>query len=125
MGTSNDKKILVVDDSTTNVVLLEAVLDGKGYKISTAFNAKEAFKLLDKEPQDLILLDLLMPKISGFDFLEEFRKNDENKKVPVIVISAVTDKDNVDKIMSLGATDFIKKPVDIQDLVEKVETYLS
>jgi two-component system cell cycle response regulator DivK len=124
MQMTEEKKILVVDDSTTNVVLLEAVLDGKGYKIATALNATEAFKLLEKEPQDLILLDLLMPKISGFDFLQEFRKEEKNKDVPVIVISAVTDKENVEKIMTMGATDFIKKPVDIQDLVDKVKSHL-
>jgi len=124
MNATKEYKILVIDDSTTNVVLLEAVLDGKGYKIDTALNAKEAFKILDKESHDLILLDLLMPKISGFDFLQEFRKKEKNKDIPVIVISAVTDKENVEKIMSMGATDFIKKPVDIAHLVEKVETHL-
>jgi PleD family two-component response regulator len=124
MNATKEYKILVIDDSTTNVVLLEAVLDGKGYKIETALNAREAFKILEKENHDLILLDLLMPKISGFDFLQEFRKSENNKDIPVIVISAVTDKENVEKIMSMGATDFIKKPVDIANLVEKVETYL-
>jgi len=124
MNATKEYKILVIDDSTTNVVLLEAVLDGKGYNINTALNAKEAYKILAGEDHDLILLDLLMPKISGFDFLEEFRKDDKNKDVPVIVISAVTDKVTVDKIMEMGATDFIKKPVDIGNLVEKVQTYL-
>lgn len=124
MKSGNIKKILVVDDSTTNVVLLEAVLDGKGYEIHTALNAKEAFKLIEKHNFDLILLDLLMPKISGFDFLQEFRSDEKNKDICVVVISAVTDKDNVDKIMKMGATDFLKKPIDIQQLLEKVEQYV-
>jgi two-component system, cell cycle response regulator DivK len=117
-------KILVVDDSTTNVVLLEAILDEKGYLIETALNAKEAYSIIERESPDLILLDLLMPKISGFDFLEEIRKNDKTKNTPVIVVSALTDEENVDKIIKMGAIDFIKKPIDLQYLVDKVDSIL-
>jgi len=117
-------KILVVDDSTTNVVLLEAILDEKGYQIETALNAKEAYSIIERESPDLILLDLLMPKISGFDFLEEIRKNSRTKNTPVIVVSALTDEENIDKIMKMGAIDFIKKPIDLQYLVDKVDATL-
>ncbi len=116
--------ILVVDDSTTNVVLLEAILDEKGYKIHTAFNAKEAYSIISKHHPDLILLDLLMPKISGFDFLEEIKKNKKTKDTPVIVVSALTDEDNIDRIMRMGAIDFVKKPIDLQYLVDKVKSIL-
>ena len=121
---NKEYKILIVDDSTTNVVLLEAILDEKGYKIETALNAREAYALIEKEAPDLILLDLLMPKISGFDFLEEIRKNNKTRHTPVIVVSALTDEENVDKIMKMGAIDFVKKPIDLQYLVEKVENVL-
>lgn len=121
---NKDYTILVVDDSTTNVVLLEAILDEKGYRIETALNAKEAYNLIEKNPPNLILLDLLMPKISGFDFLQEIRKNENTKNTPVIVVSALTDEENIDKIMEMGAIDFIKKPIDLQYLVEKVESVL-
>jgi PleD family two-component response regulator len=124
MPENKDYTILVVDDSTTNVVLLEAILDEKGYKIETALNAKEAYSIIEKNIPDLILLDLLMPKISGFDFLTEIRKNENTKNTPVIVVSALTDEENIDKIMELGAIDFIKKPIDLQYLVEKVESVL-
>jgi DNA-binding response OmpR family regulator len=124
MPENKDYTILVVDDSTTNVVLLEAILDEKGYKIETALNAKEAYNLIEKNIPDLILLDLLMPKISGFDFLKEIRKNDKTKNTPVIVVSALTDEENIDKIMNMGAIDFVKKPIDLQYLVDKVESVL-
>jgi DNA-binding response OmpR family regulator len=117
-------KILVVDDSTTNVVLLEAILDERGYIIETALNAKEAFALIAKETPDLILLDLLMPKISGFDFLEKIRNDEKTKNTPVIVVSALTDDENVNKIMKMGAVDFVKKPIDLQYLVDRVEGLL-
>ena len=124
MNDIKEYKILVVDDSTTNVVLLEAILDEKGYKIETALSAKEAYSIIDKESPDLILLDLLMPKISGFDFLEQLRKKEKTKNIPVIVVSALTDDENIEKILQLGAIDFVKKPIDLQYLVEKVESVL-
>ncbi len=121
---SEQPLILVVDDSTTNVVLLEAILDEKGYRIETALNAKEAYAIIDKQSPDLILLDLLMPKISGFDFLAQIRSNETTKNTPVIIVSALTDEENISRIMEMGAIDFIKKPIDLQYLVEKVESVL-
>ena len=119
-------RILVIDDSTTNIVLLEAILTEKGYQIETALNAKEAFMRIEKQIPDLILLDLLMPKVSGFDFLEQLRKNEETKKTPVIVISAInTDDENTRKIHDLKAVDFLRKPIDIQYLVNRVEEILT
>ena len=123
-GNNKEYKILVVDDSTTNIVLLEAILDERGYKIETALNAKEAYSIIAKESPDLILLDLLMPKISGFDFLEKIRKDEKTKNTPVIVVSALTDEENINRIMNMGAIDFVKKPIDLQYLVDRVEGLL-
>lgn len=124
MKAANEINILIVDDSTTNVVLLEAILDEKGYKIHTALNAKEAYTIISKHKPDLILLDLLMPKISGFDFLDEIKKNEITKDTPVIIVSALTEEENIDKIMEMGAIDFVKKPIDLQYLVNKVDSVL-
>jgi len=121
----NTKTILVIDDSSTNIILLEAVLSSKGYTIATALSAKEAFHLITKSLPDLILLDLLMPRINGFDFLKEIKINEHTRKVPVIVVSALTDSDNIQKVINLGAIDFVKKPVDIQKLVEMVQKVIS
>lgn len=119
-------RILVIDDSTTNIVLLEAVLTEKGYLIETALNAKEALMRLEKQIPDLILLDLLMPKISGFDFLEQLRRDERTKKTPVVVISALnTDDENFHKIKSLDAVDFLRKPIDIQYLISLVGRVLN
>ena len=124
MVLKKDYNILVVDDSTTNVVLLEAIFYDRGYKIDTALNAIEAFSIIDKEVPDLILLDLLMPKVSGFDFLKKLRSNKHTKDTPVIVVTASTDDENVDRIMRLGAVDYIKKPIDLKYIVDKVESVL-
>jgi DNA-binding response OmpR family regulator len=124
MKLKKDFCILVVDDSTTNIVLLEAIFYERGYKIETAYNAKEAYAIIEKRTPDLILLDLLMPQINGFDLFRELRKNKNTKDTPVIVVSAATDEDNVDKMMKMGAVDFIKKPIDLDYLVDKVESVL-
>lgn len=117
--------VLLVDDSTTNIVLLEAILEEKGYTIFSALSAKEAFSILEKEVPDLILLDLLMPKISGFEFLEKIRAEENTRKIPVIVVSAVTNEEEISRIRSMGTVDFIHKPIDMQYLVELVERTLN
>ena len=120
-----DIKILIVDDSNTNIVLLEAVFSGKGYRVETTLNAIDAFQSISKEKPDLILLDLLMPKISGYDFMKRLNQDELTSDIPVIVISAVTDYDNIKKIMEMGISDYVKKPVDIEDLVVRVNKILN
>ncbi len=113
--------ILVIDDSTVNVVLLEAVLQNKGYTIEKAFNVKEAFEIMQKSIPKLILLDLLMPRINGFEFLQQIKANNKYKDIPVVIVSAWTDPETIKKSYDLGAQHFIKKPVDINHLLEIVE----
>lgn len=120
----SNKKILIIDDSNTNIVLLEAILTTHGFKPFTAQSVKEAIPIIEKEHPELILLDLLMPEVSGFDFLEEISINSKLNSIPVIVVSALTDENNVSKTKELGAVEFIKKPVDIQTLIDSVEKIL-
>jgi two-component system, cell cycle response regulator DivK len=121
---STQKTILVIDDSTTNIVLLHAVLNNKGYEIDTALSVKEAYAVISKRLPQLILLDLLMPRINGFEFLQELKNDNKLKNIPVVVVSALTDSETIKKSMSMGATSFIKKPVDIQYLIETVASIL-
>ncbi len=118
------KKILVIDDSSTNIVLLNAVLIQNGYEVITALNAKEAFHLLEKESPDLILLDLLMPEISGFDFLDDIKHDRKLKDIPVVIVSAVGTKENIHLTQKLGAVSFISKPIDIDQLLATVTQLL-
>lgn len=124
MKNTSNCKILVVDDSSTNIVLLEAILNGQGYQIETAQSVKEAFQVIKKETVDLILLDLLMPKVNGYDFLKELKTSDTTKDIPVIIVSAVADPENKKKSIEMGALDFINKPIDIQEFLDKIESIL-
>lgn len=113
--------ILVVDDSNTNLVLLDAVLSSRKYKVYTANGAKEAYKYLKENQIDLILLDILMPKVSGFDILEYLKNNSLYKDIPVIIISAINSHETITKSIQLGAEAFLDKPVDVERLIRKID----
>jgi two-component system, cell cycle response regulator DivK len=113
--------ILIVDDSTTNQVLLEAILQEEGYETVTAFGAKEAFRLMEKSKPELILLDLLMPEVSGFDFLKEVKARPNTADIPVVIVSAVGTHENIQLCKQLGAVEFFSKPIEISVLVNTVK----
>lgn len=117
--------ILIVDDSATNQVLLEAILQEEGFETVTAFCAKEAFKIIETRSPSLILLDLLMPEVSGLEFLKRFQEFPGSSKVPVIVVSAVDSVENIELSKQYGAIDYIIKPIDIKQFVAKVKEVLS
>lgn len=117
--------ILIVDDSTTNQVLLEAILQEEGYSTITAFGAKEAFRIIEKEKPELILLDLLMPEVSGFDFLKKIKANPKTSDIAVVVVSAVGSPENISLCKGLGAVEFFSKPIDISILVDTVKRMVS
>lgn len=118
------KSILIIDDSNTNVVLLQAILSTKGYKTQTALSVKEAMPLIKRKKPELILLDLLMPEVSGYDFLEQVQKDPSLQSIPIVIVSALTDDLNIEKTKKMGALEFIEKPIDIPSLVNIVERFL-
>jgi len=117
------QKILVIEDYDFNQLLAESLLKVWGYKPIVSNNAMDALQLLKKEKFDMILLDLMMPKMDGFEFLRHLHKRKDN--TPVIVISALTDEENIEKAMGLGAISYITKPYDSQYLKSKLSSYFS
>ncbi len=116
-------KILVVDDEPINVYLLENLLKKK-YEISTAENGLIAYNQILKEPPDLILLDVMMPYMNGFELLEKIKSNGQIGDIAVIMITAKVEKEDVKKALTLGANDYIKKPVDTTELYSKIDLQL-
>ncbi|MEA1898650.1 MAG: response regulator [Bacteroidota bacterium] len=116
------EKILVIDDSSTNIVLLDALLQREGYEVITSLGAVEGLKYVENLQPDLILLDLLMPEVNGFDFMKSF--NQMNKDIPVIIVSAVGTSENKKISKELGAANFINKPVDIPALLNLIKSTL-
>ena len=103
-------KILLVDDQELNRDVLAHRLKKSGYLIDSCTDGHEAIAKLKNEDFDLILLDIMMPDISGIDVLKEVRKLDKHKNTPVIMITALDDDKAIDECMSQGADDYILKP---------------
>jgi len=111
------KEILIIDDSNTNLVLLESLLRKNGYIVHSALNAKEGIKTMQQSVPDLIYLDLVMPEVDGLKFIQMIRERDEWKEVPVIIISAVSDKKIIRQSIEMGVIDYITKPIDIEKII--------
>ncbi len=112
--------ILVIDDSSTALLLMEYALNEAGYSTHTVTNVRQAIDYLNENNPRLILLDLSMPEISGFDFLN-MRSELHLDKTPIIVVSAFTSQETIHNAMELGANDFVPKPILINALMEKIK----
>jgi len=127
-------KILIVDDSRFNLEVLSRILlaaaaetndpDYPQYIIATASSGPEALEKVISEKPDLVLLDIIMPGMSGFDVLAEFKKNEETRGVPVIIISGLADENDEEKGLLLGAVDYITKPFKNSIVIARVKTHL-
>ncbi len=114
--------ILIVDDEPVNVLLLESLLVSNN-KIKTAENGQIAYEMIEKHQPDLVLLDVLMPVMNGFDTLQKIRSNKQFSKIIVIMVTARVEKDDVKQAMLLGADDYIKKPIDATELYTKIDIH--
>ena len=118
----NKKKILVVDDEDDILHFLELVLKEKGYDVATASGGHEALTKAQIEKPNLILLDIMMPQMDGWEVLKLLRVDEETFEIPVAMLSARTEaKDRVQGLQE-GAIDYICKPFSLQDLLTKIET---
>lgn len=108
------KTILVVDDSSTSTFLFESFFEECGYNVLVAEDGVKAIEMLTKEVPDVIFLDLMMPKKSGFEVLAEIKYMERIKEVPVIIISAKSNQEIVRKAKSMGAVEYLYKPIDVE-----------
>lgn len=114
-------KILIAEDDNYLVNAYRVKLTKAGYEIKIALDGNEALNALESFAPDLIVLDLVMPKKDGFATLEEIKKNDKWKNIPVIIASNLGQKEDIDRGMKLGATDFIvKSEMSLNDLIAKI-----
>ena len=117
--------IMIVDDVAINVKLAEAHLREAGYeRLTTETDPTRVLSRLHQELPDLLLLDLMMPHVSGLDLLEAIRSDDRLCGLPVLILTASTDRDQRVRALELGATDFLNKPIDVQDLLPRVRNGL-
>ncbi len=120
----NNPVILAVDDQLQNVELLEAYLVGQGYKIIKAASGEEALGKISENQIDLILLDIMMPKMSGIEVLVKLRADEKTKAIPVVMVTALKETEDKIKALEAGCDDFISKPVDKVELLARVKSIL-
>lgn len=119
------EKILVVDDSLELRILAEAILKTKDYQVSLAKNGKEALDVFDEISPDLVISDIAMPEMNGFDFLEAVRSREEGTAVPFLFLSAYSQKKNLSQARRLAVDDYLFKPFDAQELLDAVRVRLA
>jgi CheY-like chemotaxis protein len=116
--------ILIVDDAETNIDILMDIL-GEEYDVAVAMDGESALETVEEEPPDLILLDIMMPDIDGFEVCKRLKGNPEAANIPVVFLSALTEDEDRQKGLDLGAVDFITKPFDSSEIQTKVKQHLS
>ncbi len=119
------KRILIVDDDVEMARIMEETLSGKDYQIFLAHDGIQAIAQSRKERPDLILLDVRMPFFSGLWFCDAFKQRPDTKDIPIIMVSALTDEDHIQKARDLGAAAYLKKPFYPQQLIDLVSQVFS
>lgn len=118
-------KVLIVDDNHQNLELLEAYLeDAANITTLRATNGQECLRMVREDRPDLILLDIMMPNMSGYEVCKAIRKDDATKDIPVILVTALHEMADIELGMDVGANDFLTKPVNRVDLLARINTLL-
>lgn len=116
--------VLAVDDIPMNLLLISKILSRLNITISTATNGREALEFIEKNKPSLVLLDLMMPEIDGYEVLKRLRENPETKDMRVVILSALNSNEDIVKGFNMGANDFITKPIILEKLTSCVVTQL-
>ncbi|MGD8779687.1 MAG: response regulator [Ignavibacteria bacterium] len=117
-------KILVVDDQPDNVYILQDRLENEGYEVITAYEGETGIKKAKEEEPDLILLDVMMPKISGFDVCKILSGDETTRDIPIILLTALIDPEDLKKGFQSGAFDYVKKPFNKVELFARIKSAL-
>ncbi len=114
--------ILVVDDDKNTRLFLNAVLENAGYTVSTAENGEDALEVMDREHVDLVVLDIMMPKMDGYEFTRILRETDDN--LPILMVSAKQLPQDKHKGFAVGTDDYITKPIDDEEMLFRIKALL-
>ena len=118
------QSILIVDDNHENIKVLSKLLKKEDYRIRIAINGLQAIKSVETEPADLILMDIQMPEMDGYEACRRIKASKENKSIPIIFISAMTETFNKVQAFNAGGADYISKPFQFEEVLARVKTHL-
>lgn len=121
----SDYKVLIVDDVVSNVLLLKILLTNENFQVCTASNGKDCIEISRKEHPDLILLDVMMPDLNGFDTAVILKKGEDTKDIPIIFLTALNTPQDLVHGFQVGASDFLTKPFNKEELVMRVTQQIS
>lgn len=121
----SEYKILIVDDVMSNVLLLKVFLTNEKFAIATASNGRQALEQVEKENPDLVLLDVMMPDMSGFEVAQHLKSNPNTADIPIIFLTALNSTADIVKGFQVGANDFISKPFNKEELIIRVTHQIS
>ncbi len=116
--------VLVVDDNQQNLELLQAYLEDTHCQTVPASDGPEALEIISTEPPDLVLLDIMMPKMSGFEVCKRIKNDPKTCDIPVIMVTALSEFGDIERAIDSGTDDFLSKPVNKLELVTRVKTML-
>ena len=117
-------KILLVDDNQQNLELIQAYLEALPVEIATARDGLEAIEAINQNPPDLVLLDVMMPRMSGFEVCQKLKTNPETREIVVIMVTALHEVADYERAVESGTDDFLSKPVNKLELLTRVRSLL-
>ncbi|MCA9117518.1 MAG: response regulator [Planctomycetaceae bacterium] len=117
-------RLLIADDNQQNCELLDAYLASEGYDIRFAHDGMETLEVVEQFQPDLILLDIMMPKLSGYEVCERLRKQESTSGIPILMVTALNEQGDIEKAVDAGCDDFLTKPVNRLELKTRVRSLL-
>ncbi|MDG2186245.1 MAG: response regulator [Mariniblastus sp.] len=125
MDSDNRKnRILIVDDNQANCELLEAYLDGIACETAIAQDGQQALEMVSEFQPDLILLDVMMPKLSGFEVCQKLKSEPATSRIMILMVTALNELGDIERAVDAGTNDFLSKPVNRVELIKRVENML-
>ena len=118
------KKILVVDDSRTALFMVTTILRKERYELVTASDGEQALEMAASERPDLILMDVIMPRKTGFEACRELKRREDTRAIPVILVTTRGEGENVEAGFQSGCNDYVTKPINAQELLTKVRDHM-
>lgn len=122
--TRHPSRILIADDNIQNCELLDAYLADEGHEMLQAHDGQETLEKVEQSEPDLILLDIMMPKLSGYEVCQKLKSNENTRAIPILMVTALNEMGDIEKAVQAGCDDFLTKPVNRLELLTRVRSLL-